>query len=79
VKFINAGVYLNMFYGDGMTHTNHYQLKMYFICQSDTEMTPPVLEHIKTGYDAHIKILTKHACWKHYCTRIFVVFLRLWL
>lgn len=62
VHILLAGVYLDMYYGDAMTHTNHYQLKMYFICRADTEMTLPVLEHIKTGYDAHVKIFTKHAC-----------------
>lgn len=56
------GVYLNMFYGDAMTHIDHYQLKIYFVCQANVTMIPPMLEHIKIGYDAHIKVMTKYAC-----------------
>lgn len=51
-----------MFYGDTVTHIQHYQLKLYFICQKDVTMDGPKLEHIKDDYDAHMKILTKYAC-----------------
>ena len=57
-----TGVYLNMFYGDAVTHIMHYQLKIYFICKQGVTMDGPKLEHIKDDYDAHIKILTKYAC-----------------
>lgn len=58
-----SGLYLNMFYGDAMTHIDHYQLKLYFICKEGVEIDGPKLEHVKDNYDAHIKILTKYACW----------------
>ena len=51
-----------MFYGDAMTHINHYQLKLYFICKDGVHMDGPKLEHIKDGYDAHMKVLTQYAC-----------------
>lgn len=57
-----TGLYLNMFYGDAVTHIVHYQLKLYFICKEGVTMDGPKLEHIKDDYDAHIKILTKYAC-----------------
>lgn len=64
IKFIlyYLGLYLNMFYGDAVTHIDHYQLKLYFICKEGVTMDGPKLEHIKDDYDAHIKILTKYAC-----------------
>lgn len=56
------GLYLNMYFGDAVTHIEHYQLKLYFICKEGVTILGPKMEHLKDDYDAHIKIFTKYAC-----------------
>lgn len=57
-----AGVHLNYYFGDAVSHIMRYKCKIYFVCDQNNEIVGPDFEHLKDNYDAHIHIKTKHAC-----------------
>ena len=59
---INAGVHLNYYFGDAVSHIMRYKCKIYFVCDQANEIVGPDFEHLKDNYDAHIHIKTKYAC-----------------
>lgn len=59
---LNAGVHLNYYFGDAVSHIMRYKCKIYFVCDQANEIVGPDFEHLKDNYDAHIHIKTKHAC-----------------
>ena len=61
-RLLNAGVHLNYYFGDAVSHIMRYKCKIYFVCDQANEIVGPDFEHLKDNYDAHIHIKTKHAC-----------------
>lgn len=56
------GAYLTYYHGDGLNHIQHYEARVYFVCDPTHFNTPIYAEHMKTFYQWHFKFFTKYAC-----------------
>jgi len=56
------GAYLTYYHGDSVNHIQHYEARVYFVCDPSHFNTPLYAEHMKTFYQWHFKFFTKLAC-----------------
>jgi len=56
------GAYIEYYHGDAVSHIQHYQARVYFVCDPTHFNTPLYAEHMKTFNQWHFKFFTKLAC-----------------
>ncbi len=59
---IHAGVHLNYYNGDSVSHIIRWESRVYFVCDMSVDINGPVLEHVKESYQVHFHVFTKYAC-----------------